>query len=299
MNIIKRKFINFLKYFFVRIKPINRMFSDKTYLRIVYRLYTGHKLDFENPRGFSEKIQWLKLYNTSDLCTMLVDKLAVKKYISDMFGEQYVIPLLGVYDNFDEIDFDKLPQQFVLKTTHDSGGPIICKDKSALNFIDARKKLTKRLNENYFYRGREYPYKNITPHIIAEKYMEDEYGELRDYKFFCFNGKAKLFKIDSGRYTHHRSDYYNTQREYLPFGEYNFTNTPPQEEVIFPDNFDEMIQMAEKIAVNFPFVRVDFYNVKGNIYFGEATFHPAGGFDRLVPDKWDYILGDMLSLPLK
>ena len=298
MNTIRKKIKTAIVWSLMFIKPINRMFSDRTYLKLLYRVMTGHKLDLDNPRGFTEKIQWLKLYNTSSECTMMADKLAVKKYIADTFGKQYVIPLLGVYNCFDDIDFDKLPDRFVLKTTHDSGGPVICKDKSNFDVKQARKILSRRLNINYFYRGREYPYKNIPPRIIAEEYMEDEYGELRDYKFFCFNGFVKMFKIDSGRYTHHQANYFNIQKEYLPFGEYNYTFTPPREDVQFPDNIDEMIKMAEIISKRFPFVRVDFYNVKGNVYFGEITFHPAGGFDRFVPDKWDVIIGDMLLLPI-
>lgn len=295
---LKRKFKSLIIWTLMNIKPINRIFSDETYLKMIYRLYFNQKLDLNNPKRFTEKIQWLKLYNKSQLCTTLADKYAVKKYISDLLGERYVIPLIGVYDRFDDIDFEKLPQQFVLKTTHDSGGPIICKNKTKFDIQPARKKLSSRLKTNYYYKGREHPYKNIPPRIIAEEYMEDEYGELRDYKFFCFNGVVKLFKIDSGRYTHHQANYYNTQKEYLPFGESHFLFAPPQSgEQIFPDNFDEMIQMAETIAAKFPFVRVDFYNVKGKIYFGEVTFHPAGGLDKFVPDEWDFHLGDMLVLP--
>lgn len=297
MNVITRKFRSLIIWSLMNIKPINKMFSDETYLKKLYYLYFGHPLHLDNPKRFTEKIQWLKLYNKSAECTMMADKFAVKKYISDTLGEQYVIPLLGVYERFDDIVFSELPEQFVLKTTHDSGGPVICKDKSTFDIEEAKKKLSGRLKINYFYKGREYPYKNIPPRIIAEQYMEDEYGELRDYKFFCFNGFVKIFKIDSGRYSHHQANYYNTQREYLPFGESHFKFSPPNGDPQFPENLDEMIGMAETISKKFPFVRVDFYNVKGKIYFGEITFHPAGGLDRFVPDEWDFILGDMLSLP--
>lgn len=297
MNVITRKVKNVIIWSLMNIKPINFMFSDETYLKKLYYLYFGHPLDLDNPKRFTEKLQWLKLYNKSAKCTMLADKLAVKQYISDTIGEKYVIPLLGVYERFEEIDFDALPEQFVLKTTHDSGGPVICKNKRKFDMKAAKKKMSNRLSTNYFYIGREYPYKNIPPRIIAEQYMEDEYGELRDYKFFCFNGIVKIFKIDSGRYTQHQANYYNTQREYLPFGESHFEFSPPDGDAQFPENLDEMITLAEAISKEFPFVRVDFYNVKGKIYFGEITFHPAGGLDSFVPDEWDFILGDMLSLP--
>lgn len=300
MNFITRKFKSLIVWSLMNIKPLNKMFSDETYLKILYRLYFGFPLDLDNPKRFTEKIQWLKLYNKSAECTMMADKLSVKQYISNTLGKQYVIPLLGVYEHFDDIDFDKLPKQFVLKTTHDSGGPVICKDKSKFDIEEAKKKLSGRLKTNYFYRGREYPYKNIPPCIIAEQYMEDEYGELRDYKLFCFEGKVRMFKIDVNRYSggkkRHFANYYDNNCNLLPLGESHFIPDATTD-VHMPDNIHEMIQLAQVIATGFPFVRVDFYNVKGRVLFGEITFHPAGGFDRIVPDEWDYILGNWINIP--
>ena len=270
--------------------------TDKAFLKFKYRLYTGKKLNLDNPQSFNEKLQWLKLYNREDIYTTMVDKYEVKKYVADIIGEEYIIPTLGVYDNFDDIDFEKLPNEFVIKCTHDSGGLVIVKDKSKLDKKNAKKKINKSLKKNFYYIGREWPYKNIVPRIIIEKYMVDESGyELKDYKFFCFNGKVKMMFIatDRNASTDTCFDFYNEKFEHLPF-----TNGHPNstKKIKKPHNFDEMIILAEKLSKGIPHVRVDFYNINGKIYFGELTFFHWSGFVPFDPEEWDNKLGEMIDI---
>lgn len=286
-DIIISKILNFIKL------------DDENFIKIIYHFKMKKKLDLNNPKSFNEKLQWLKLYDRKDIYTTMVDKYAVKKYVADIIGEEYIIPTLGIYNSFDEIDFDELPNQFVIKCTHDSGGLVIVKDKSKLDVELAKKKINKSLKSNYYYQGREWPYKNVKPRIIAERYMIDKKeNELKDYKFFCFNGKVKFFKVDFDRFTNHHANYYDVELNLLPFGEKNYL--PDREKkIIIPDNINEMIDLAEKLSKNITFVRVDFYNVNGKIYFGEMTFYPASGFGKFEPDEWDEKIGDMLELPIK
>ena len=273
--------------------------SDKDYLKILFKLMTQKELNLNNPKSFNEKLQWLKLNDRKKEYTQMVDKYEVKKYVSDKIGEEYIIPTLGIYNSWSDIDINNLPKQFVIKCTHDSGGIVICKDKNKFDFDKAREKINKNLNKNFYYSGREWPYKNVKPRIIIEKYMEDtETKELRDYKFFCFNGKVKFFKVDFDRFKQHKANYFDITGNILPFGE---VICPPDfnKEIKMPDNLNKMIELAEKIAKDTIFVRVDFYNVNEKIYFGEITFFPASGFGKFVPDEWDKKIGDMLILPLK
>ena len=274
--------------------------SDELYLKVYYRLCIGKKLDLKHPRTFTAKLQWLKLHNTSDLCTRLVDKYEVREYIKERIGEEYLIPLLGVWDHFDDIDFAQLPEQFVLKTNHGSGGVIICKDKSRLNKVAARAILETSLKENYFWDGREYPYKNVTPRIIAESFMRDETGNApSDYKFFCFNGEPKVLFLASERYNAQglppRFDYYDMQLNHLPVKSKGHDNT---EKALLPfPEFDEMKRIATVLSEGFAHVRVDLYLVNGRIYFGEMTFHHDGGLVPFIPEEWDLIFGEMIKLP--
>lgn len=271
--------------------------NPEQFLKKKFQVRIGYPLNLKNPETFNEKLQWLKLYNHKPEYTTMVDKLAVKKYVSDKIGKQYIIPTLGVWDRFEDIDFDKLPNQFVLKCTHDSGGLVICKDKSKFNFHEAKKKIKRSLKKNYYYSGFEWPYKNVLPRIIAEKYMVDESGyELKDYKFFCFNGHVKLFKIDFDRSTEHRANYYSVDGDFLPFGE---AVCPPQpkRKLLMPSNREKMILFAEQFAEGIPFLRVDFYEIQGKLYFGELTFFPASGFGRFIPGEWDQKLGQWIILP--
>ena len=270
---------------------------DNIYLKLRFRQYMRKKLNLKNPQSFNEKLQWLKLYDRNPFYTTLVDKYAVKKYVADLRGNTYIIPTFGVWDSFDEIDFDTLPNDFVLKCTHDSGGVIICRNKSTFNRQEAKEKLSLSLKTNFFKYGREWPYKNVPRRIIAEKFMQNNLDkDLKDYKFFCFNGKCKIFKIDFDRFTNHGANYYDARtKELLKFGEKvcmpNF-----EKSLEIPAQIDEMICLAEKLSRDISFLRVDFYVVNNRIYFGELTFYPASGFGEFIPNEWDEKLGDMIRL---
>lgn len=270
--------------------------EDTAFLKLQYKNIIGEKLNLNNPQTFNEKLQWLKLNDRKDIYTTMVDKYEVKKYVSDVIGEKYIIPTLGIYNSFDEIDFEKLPNKFVVKCTHDSGSTIICKDKKKFDIKKAKKKINKALKYNYYYAGREWPYKNVKPRIIIEEYIEDEeLKDLRDYKFFCFNGKVNLFKVDFNRFLKHRANYYDKNLKLLEFGE---EVCPPdfEKKIEIPKDIMKMILLAEKLANGTKFVRIDFYYTNKKIYFGEMTFYPASGFGKFIPDSWDERLGEMINL---
>lgn len=276
------------------------LWPDKLFLQLKYRLMMGQKLDLKNPKTFNEKLQWLKLYNRRPEYTTMVDKYAVKQYVADKIGEEYIIPTLGVWNSIDEIDWDALPNQFVLKTTHGGGGGgvIICKDKAIFNREEASAKLQKSLDSDIYLNFREWPYKDVVKRVIAEQYMTDESTvELKDYKFFCFNGKVRCFKVDFDRFIDHKANYYDRDAKLLPFGEVccmpDFNRQFEK-----PKNFDKMVDVVETLSQDIPFVRVDLYNVDGKIYFGEITFFPAAGMGKFNPEKWDSILGGYLCLPI-
>lgn len=276
-----------------------RRLSDETYLKCKWFIRTGHALDLNNPKTFNEKLQWLKLYDRKPIYTTMVDKYEAKKYVANIIGEEHIIPTLAVYDSVEDIDFDALPDQFVLKCTHDSGGVVICSDKSKLDRKKAIEKLRKGLNSNFFWTNREWPYKNVKPRIIAEQYMEDENTkELRDYKFFCFDGVVKLFKIDFDRFTEHHANYYTPTGQLQPFGE---AMVPPKPDKVLemPVTIGQMVEMAEKLAGDKCFVRIDFYDHKEQVYFGEITFFPASGMGKFIPSEWDNTLGRWLTLPIE
>lgn len=276
---------------------IARLLPDKLYLSIKYRTRFGYWMDWNNPQTYSEKLQWLKVYDRHEEYTKMVDKLAAKDYAASIIGDEYIIPTLTVYDSADDIDFDKLPNQFVLKCTHDSGGLAVVKDKSQCNQDEIRKKLGKSLRRSYTVQTREYPYKNVPRRIIAEQYMEDESGELRDYKFFCFDGDPKCLFVATDRGVkgeETKFDFYDMEWNHLPFtnGHPN-SQCPPKK----PKNFETMKEIAAKLSAGIPHVRVDLYNVNGNIYFGEMTFFHWGGMKPFQPREWDYKLGEMIKLP--
>lgn len=272
--------------------------SDDSFLKKRYLRVFGKKLDLKNPKTFNEKLQWLKLYDRNPEYINMVDKYEVKKYISKKIGKEYIIPTLGIYNNFDEIDFDNLPNQFVIKCTHDSGSIVLCNDKSMFDKEKCRNDINKALSKNYYFRGREWPYKNVKPRILIEQYMVDKKNrDLRDYKFFCFNGKVEFFKIDFDRFINHGANYYDRTGNLMYFGELvcepNF-----EKKINMPINLDKMIELAEKLSRNILFLRVDFYEIENKIYFGELTFYPASGFGKFVPDEWDKKLGDLIELPI-
>lgn len=278
-------------------RKLSRLIPDRIYLQIVYFRHFKKFIDFDNPKTFNEKIQWLKLNYRKEEYTNLVDKYRVKQYITKLIGEEYVIPTLGVWKNVDDIDFKSLPEKFVLKCNNDSGGIVICKNKKDFDEAKAKSFLKERLKNNGYWYGREWPYKNVKPCIIAEKYMEDSISkDIKDYKFFCFNGSMEFFDIDIDRFIEHRSNYYDRNGNFLPFGK---TYCPPDytKKIEMPKNLDKMIELAETISHNTVLSRIDFYEIDGQVYFGEITFYPGSGFSPFTDEKWDYKLGDMIDLP--
>ncbi len=270
---------------------------DKAYVKLQYRIRFGKKLDLKNPKTYNEKLQWIKLYERRDVYTQMVDKDAAKAYAAERIGAEHIIPTYRTWDTVEEIRLEDLPDQFVMKCTHDSGSIVICRDKKTLDAGKAIEKIRKGLQTDPFYYGREWPYKNVKPKILAEKLLVDtKNNDLRDYKFFCFNGKAKCVKVDFGRYVEHRANYYDTDFQLLPFGE---NECPPDFKMAIekPEHFEKMITLAETLAKGTSFLRVDFYNVDGKIYFGEMTFFPDSGFGTLTDDAWDAKLGSFMTLP--
>ena len=295
---------------------------DDVFLRKKFKLALKKELDLENPKTFNEKLQWLKLYDRKPEYTRMVDKYEVKKYVAEIAGEQYTVPTYGVWNNFDEIDFESLPDQFVLKCTHDSGGLVICRDKNTLNKEKAKEKISRSLAKNYYLQGREWPYKNVTPRIIAEEYIivkeaitcETEqkdfvsFSELQskngllDYKFMCFDGKVRVLFLDIGvigKGTGHAEAYYRNVYDRdgnpLPFKE---TREHYPKPVALPDNLSDMVAVAEKLSANIPHLRVDLYRLdNGDIKVGELTFFHGGGFSNVFdPPEWDKTLGSWIDL---
>lgn len=274
---------------------------DEYYIKLLYKIKLGTKLDLNHPKTFSEKIQWLKLHDRNPLYHDLVDKYAVKKYVAEKIGKQYIIPTLGVWDNFDDIDFSTLPSQFVIKCTHDSGGVVICKDKSNLNINTAKRKINKSLNNSYYWHGREWPYLGLKPRILVEKYMEneDEFACLTDYKFFCFNGIPKYCQVISDRSKDEKIDFYDMNWKHLEFNGLAEPGAPygfSKKKIECPKTFQEMKQLTQFLSPKCPFSRIDLYEIHGRPFFGEITFYPASGFGIFQPEKWNYILGDLIQL---
>ena len=281
--------------------------NDKLYLKGLWRLKMGYPLNLDNPQTFNEKLQWLKLYDRKPIYTKMVDKYEAKYYVASIIGEKYIIPTLAVYDRVEDINFDTLPYQFVLKCTHDSGGLVICRNKEKLDIEAAKKELQKFLKSNYFYQNREWPYKNVKPRIIAEQYMEDsdlhedtnqhDVKGLVDYKFYCFNGEAKYLYVSKGLENHAtaRISFLNMDWQFAPFGRSDFA--PFDELPEKPSRFDEMVKIANRISKGHSFLRVDLYQINGQIYFSELTFHPCSGMMPFKPEKWDKIFGEWIALP--
>lgn len=253
------------------------------------------KLNLDNPKTFNEKLQWLKLYDRKPEYTKMVDKYEAKKYIADLIGEEYVIPTLGVYDKFEDIDFSKLPNQFVIKCTHDSGGLVICKDKAKLNVEEAREKINKSLKRKYYKFGREWPYKNVKPRIIIEKYMEDDKThQLIDYKIFNFNGMPKYIQLDFNRFQGHQRQMFDIDWKECEFM-FVYKNIE-KTKIDKPNKLKEMIELAKILSKDIPFLRTDFYIVNEKVYIGELTFYPESGFGKFTPEEWDLKLGNMLDV---
>ena len=275
--------------------------SDEDYVKLATKVYFGKEIDLDNPVTFNEELQWLKLYDRKPQYTTMVDKYLAKKYVTDIIGEQYIIPTLGVWDRFEDIDFDSLPNEFVLKCTHDSGGLVICRDKSNFDFKKAKRKINRSLKRDLYLYSREWPYKNVQKRIIAEKFMSDNESSdgLTDYKFFCFDGVAKLMFVATDRNNasaETKFDFFDMEFNHLPF-----TNGHPNsaEPIKKPSTFDEMRNIAEKLSKGIPHVRVDLYEINGKVYFGEMTFYHWGGLKAFDPEEWDEKLGRLIVLPEK
>lgn len=280
---------------------LNRLvyvFPDKWYLFFRFKNRVGYWPHLNHPRTFNEKLQWLKLNDRHAEYTKMVDKIDAKKYVASIIGDKYIIQTLGVWNSVDEIEWDKLPNQFVIKVSSDSGGIVVCKDKQTLDIEKAKEKLTNGWGKNYYVHNKEYPYRDLTPRIIAEEYKEDESGyELRDYKIFCFNGEPKILFVASDRQKageDTKFDFFDLNWNHLPF-----TNGHPnsKEFIAKPKNFEEMLEIAKKLSVGIPQVRIDLYNCNGQIYFGEITFFHWSGMTAFDPIEWDFKLGKMIKLP--
>lgn len=271
--------------------------SDKYYLSIQFRQYMGYKLNWNKPRTFNEKLAWLKIYDRNPLYTKLVDKYEVKKWVSEKIGYKYIIPTLGVWDKFEDINFDELPNEFVLKCTHDSGSVVICKDKSSFDFKSAKEKLNNALRTNFYWWAREWPYKNVKPRIIAEKFIIDNTGETNDIKYFCNNGVIKFLKVDFDRFLNHSANYYDVNWNKIDCSE-NYCPSVADKDFSKPYNVDQLKEIVETLSKNLPFVRIDFYDIDGIIYFGEFTFYPAGGYNSFTPKEWDSKFGNEIVLPI-
>lgn len=279
------------------IRAFSKLFTDKLYLQILFFLNTGKKLKIKNPKTYNEKIQWLKLNDRNPIYTQLVDKISVKEIVGKKIGLGHIIKTLGVWDSFDEIDFKTLPDKFVLKATHDSGTVVVCKNKSNLKINKVKRKIERSLKRNYYWIWREWPYKNVKPRIIAEEYLEDESNyELKDYKIFCFNGKAKYIQVDFDRFIKHKRNIYDIDWNLLDFQILYPSDRTRQIER--PSQLEEMIKIAEKLSKGLIHMRVDLYSIKDKIYFGELTFHHESGFGNFNPKEWDYKLGDLIKLPV-
>lgn len=272
--------------------------SDERYLKKKYRLFMNKKLNLNDPKTFNEKLQWLKLYNRKPEMVMMADKYLAREYIAKELGEEYLIPLIGVWDDPNQIDFDALPEKFVLKCNHNSGlGMCICKDKTKLDISKTKNELKQGLEQDYYLTGREWPYKDIPRKIIAEKFMEDETGGLVDYKFFCFDGYVDCVMVCLERHLGDTKFYFFDEMWNLKRLNIRGLNAPEGFTVRKPECMDKMFEIAKKLSKGHPFVRVDLYECSGAIYFGELTFYPDSGFDANLLSSTDEYFGSLLQIP--
>lgn len=280
------------------LKVFGRYLSDKHYCWLQYFVILGQFPDLDNPKLYTEKLQWLKIYDHNPYYTKIVDKYEVKDIVSKKIGEKYVIPTLAVWDAPEDVVFESLPNKFVLKTTFGGGGDgvVICRDKSNLNKTEVIKKLRKSFKTNPYARAREWPYKDVPHRIIAEQYMEDEYGELRDYKFYCFDGVPKVMLVASNRYTNHNFNYFDMNFNVLPIT--SIMGTRSDITIERPVNFEEMKEVASKLSTGFTHVRVDLYNSGGKVLFGELTLYDSSGYDNLNSEEWNRLFGDWINMPM-
>ena len=288
-----------------KVQFLTKHVSDVNAIEIIYRAVFGENIDLENPQRFNEKLQWLKLNDRNRQYAGYVDKYEVKKFVAASIGEQYIIPALGVWDSAEDIDFDSLPERFALKCTHDSSGVIIVRDKRKLDIKKTKKQLQKRLKHNYYWNWREWAYKNVTPRIMAEQYMSDSGEEggtytdqLTDYKIHVFNGIPKIILVCKDRYSEKgvSEDFFDIEWNHLDVKRPAHRNSDVFIER--PEELDQMLDIATRLAGNIPFVRVDLYVIAHRVFFGELTLYPAGGFETFEPDTFDYKMGQWLTLPI-
>lgn len=274
-----------------------KVYDDKEYLRKIFRRQVGYEMNLETPKTFNEKLQWLKLYDRRPEYTVLSDKYTAKEYVAEKIGKEYVIPTLGIWDTVDEVDLNRLPDRFVIKCTHDSGSVMVVRDKQGFDWENAKKQLAERLRRNYYWAEREYGYKNVKPRILAEAYLDSggEAGAI-DYKFYCFHGEPKFLYLSQGLEDHATAkisfvnmDWTKMEMHRSDFEE--FKELPKK-----PEAFDKMVELAKILSEKFPFVRTDFYENNGKVYFGEMTFYPGGGLTAFSPEEWDRHLGDWIDL---
>lgn len=293
---IKKILSNPREYAIALLNSTAPFFPDKLFLKIKFWLRVGYPLDFKNPKTFNQKLQWLKLYGRTPQDTLLADKYAVKDIVAQKIGKQYVVPLIGVWDSVDDIDFSKLPQRFVMKVTHDSGGVYICKDKSSINIDEVKALFRDSVKRDFYAVSREKAYRKIPHKIIAEEYIEDDNGELNDYKFFCFNGEPKMLFVAEGRQKGEEFltfDFFDMDFNHLPF----LNGHPNANHVIEkPAAFEKMKELAAILSKGMPHVRIDFYAIGEKVYFGEFTFSHFGGMTPFEPVEWDYKIGEWLNL---
>ncbi len=287
-SLLRKKTISFL-----------RIVPDSIYIRLQYYYHFHRLLNLKNPQSYNEKLQWLKLYDRRPEYTMMVDKYLVKEYVAKTIGEEYIIPTISDWNSINEIDWEKLPHQFVLKWNHDSGSIVICKDKTKLDKNQAIQILRRNEHSSGYWYGREWPYKNVKPRIIAEKYMEDEDGELKDFKFFCFDGEVKAMFVATDRFNQTEEtkfDFFDADFNHLPF-----TNGHPNatRQIKKPECFELMKHLAGKLSKGYPHIRVDFYEIRGKVYFGELTLYHWSGFVPFNPPSYDKVFGDWITLPEK
>lgn len=273
--------------------------SDEECIKRQFYYAFGYPLDLKNPKTFNEKLQWLKLYNRKPEYTMMADKIAVKDYVAKIIGKEHIIPTLGVWEHFDDIDFEKLPNQFVLKCNHDCGSVVIVKDKNNFDKVAAKKKLEKALSKNFYLKHREWVYKDIKPRIFAEEFVEDSNQKLVDYKVHCFNGEPKFLIVFGDRFGKNgmTDDFFDVNWQHLSVARPGHLFA--KEDISKPANLDLMLVLARKLSAGIKFLRVDFYSVDGRVLFGEMTFYPAAGFEKFVPEEWDEIFGNWIKLPSK
>lgn len=304
-NVIKhltsKDALSWLLYYIVDNTPLRRWLSDKAYLKIQYRCLCGKPLNLKNPQTFNEKLQWLKVYDHNPEYSKMVDKYEAKKYVASIIGEEYIIPTLGVWDSIDDIDWDSLPDQFVLKCTHDSGGLVVCRDKYKFDKTAAIKKLKASFSRDFYYSSREWPYKNVKPRVIAEKYMEDTplnpaVTDLTDYKFFCFDGDPKFCQVIRDRHTKETIDFYDMDWNHQEFVGLNPVASNGLTPVARPKHLDVMTEICKKLSKGIPFSRIDLYVINDKEYFGEVTFYPYGGMGVFTPNDWNTRIGDLINL---